>query len=305
MDREAWKVLKASVKKVCRSFKFHGRKRPYSFELILLMYFWIVSHRRPLYKACRRDTYGDLFRPRKLPGVSQFCRRVKEPVFQELLLAVHTDLIGGGHASPVKVIDGKPLLVSPVSNDPDARRGHVTGGFGKGYRLHAVVTEKRRVLVWSVTPLNVAEQTVALELAGHLKPAAAGPRSLVLADSNYDSAPLHKALDQSDHRLLTPLKAQQRVKDGKHHPVTLRQMGPQRRQAVAVWDEHADLARYVLKDRVRVENLFSAITMALDAGSPPPWVRRLDRVRRWAGAVVILHNLRQHVREQRARSTAA
>ena len=303
MDRDGWRALKASVKKVCRSFKFQGRKRPYSFELILLMYFWIVSHRRPLYQACRRGTYGDLFRPRKLPGVSQFCRRVKEAVFQELLLAVHVDLVGEGHESPVKVIDGKPLLVSPVSNDPDARSGHITGGFGKGYRLHAVITEKRRILIWSVMPLNVAEQTVALELAGRLKPG--GPQSLVLADSNYDSAPLHKALDQSNHRLLTPLKAQQRVKDGKHHPVTLRQMGPQRRQAVAVWNDHPDLARYVLKDRVRVENLFSGMTMALDAGSPPPWVRRLERVRRWAGAIAILYNIRQDVREKMAKSKAA
>src|SRR2546421_3073767 len=287
MDRDGWKALKASVKKVCRSFRFQGRRRRYSFELILLMYFWIVAHRRPLYKACQRCTYGDWFRPRKLPTVSQFCRRVKEEVFQELLMAVHWDLVSAGHDSPMKVFDGKPLLVSPVSKDPDARSGHITGGFGKGYRLHAMITEKRRILIWSVMPLNAAEQTVAVELAGHLKPA--GPQSLVMADSNYDSAPLHKALDQSNHRLLTPLKAQQRVKDGQHHPVTLRQMGPQRREAVEVWKHHKPLANYVLKEQVKAENTFSSLTMALDAGSPPPWVRRLERVRRWAGAIIILY----------------
>jgi len=303
MDREDWKALKASVKKVCRSFTFHSRKRRYSFELVLLMYLWIVAHRRPLYKACQRCTYGDWFRPRKLPSVSQFCRRVKEEVFEKLLLAVHLDLIGSGHQSPVKVVDGKPLLVSPVSKDPDARSGHITGGFGKGYRLHAMISEKRRILIWSVMPLNVAEQSVAVELAWHLKPAEM--QSLVLADSNYDSGRLHKALDQSNHRLLTPLKGQQRVKDGKHHPVTLRQMGPERRQAVEVWKNHQDLANYVLKDRIRIENLFSGITMALDAGGPPPWVRRLERVRRWAGAIVILHNVRQNVREKTATSKAA
>jgi hypothetical protein len=174
-----------------------------------------------LYKACERSTYGNWFRPRKLPSVSQFCRRVRQEVFQELLLAVHWELVGAGHDSPLKMIDGKPLL------------------------------------------------------------------------------------DQKDHRLLTPLKAQQRVKDGQHHPVTLRQMGPQRRQAVEAWESHEDLARYVLKDRVKIENLFSAITMALDAGSPPPWVRRLDRVRRWMGAIIILHNIRQDVREKMEKRKAA
>src|SRR5439155_11042962 len=159
-----------------------------------------------------------------------------EPLTGRILQAVHEDLAASGLASPVGYFDGKPLTVSPVSKDPDAARGHVAGGFAKGYKLHAFVTATdRRVRVWSVTPLNAAEQTVAVTLCPHLPPAP--PQSLVMADSNYDAAPLHKALASEaagGRRLLTPLKAQQRVKGGKHHPVTLRQMGPQRREAVAV-----------------------------------------------------------------------
>jgi hypothetical protein len=303
MDREVWTSLRTSVKKVCRKFKYPGRKRPYSFELIILMYFWSVHQRLPLCKVCKRSAYNSLFRPRKLPSVSQFCRRVSEELFRELLLALHWELAAAGHWSPIKIIDGKPLLVSPVSKDPDARSGHITGGFGKGYKLHAMITETRRILIWSVKPLNEAEPTVALELAEELKPG--WPQSLVLADSNYDSAPLHKALNETDHRLLTPLRAQHRVKNGQHHEVTLRQMGSQRREAVDVWKDHKDLARYVLKDRGRIESVFSEMTMALDAGSPPPWVRRTKRVTRWTGAMVILHNIRQGVREKREKREAA
>jgi len=142
-----------------------------------------------------------------------------------------------------------------------------------------MISENRRIVIWSVMPLNVAEQSVALELAALLEPTRMG---LVMADSNYDSAPLHKALMISDHRLLTPLKAQQRVKYGVHHPVTLRQMGAQRREALEVWKEHPDLAEYVLKSRNNIEGVFSVLTMALNGGSPPPWVRRLTRVRRWS-----------------------
>lgn len=298
MDREIWTSLRMSVNRVCRNFEFFGRRPTFSHQLILLMYFWSVWQGHCLNRACIRSEYGDLFRPRKLPSISQFRRRVGEEVFQELLEKVHLDFARSGFCSPVKYIDGKPQLVSPVSKDVDARNGHITGGFGKGYKLHAVISENRRIVIWSVMPLNVAEQSVALALAEHLGPT---PLGLMLADSNYDSAPLHKALAVSDHRLLTPLKAQQRVKDGVHHPVTLRQMGPERREALEVWKEHEDVASYVLKSRNNVEGVFSVLSLAMNAGSPPPWVRRLSRVRRWVGAMIILYNVRVAVKEKLAK----
>ena len=75
--------------------------------------------------------------------------------------------------------------------------------------------------------VNVAEQSVAMAMG----PSLPGDCDLMLADGNYDSAPLHKMLGSRDVSLLTPLKGQKRVKNGEHHPVTLRQMGPQRRAA--------------------------------------------------------------------------
>ncbi|HKO12482.1 MAG TPA: transposase [Acidobacteriaceae bacterium] len=300
MDRELWQTLKASVRRVCRPCKRDNRLR-FSHQQVLLMFFWCVWQGKCLAWACDRSHYGSLFRPRRLPSVSQFRRRVAQDDFQALLGRVHAELARAGMSCPLKLIDGKPLLVSPVSKDPDARRGHITGGYGKGYKLHAIVAEDRRVIVWSLTALNAAEQTVAVVMAGHLKPAADAAAALALADSNYDSAPLHKALAPSDHRLLSPLKAQQRVKGGQHHPVTLRQMGPARREAVQVWQDHADLARYVLNRRNRIEGVLSAMTVVFNAGNPPPWVRRLARVRRWIGAVIILHNARVAVQERQAR----
>ncbi len=296
MDREIWTTLRMSVKQVCKTVKAKRRKLQFSYAEILLMYFWCVWQNHCLNWGCDKSHYGDLFRPRKLPSVSQFRRRVSEDIFQSLLQKIHLDMARAGVSSPVKYLDGKPLLVSPVSKDPDASNGHITGGYGKGYKLHAMISENRRIVIWSVMPLNVAEQSIALELAACLKPAAAP--GLLLADSNYDSAPLHKSLLASDHRLFTPLKGQQRVIDGVHHPVTLRQMGPQRRQAVQVWKEHADLAEYVLKERNNAEGVFSVMSMALNAGSPPPWIRRLSRVKRWAGAMIILYNIRVGVQER-------
>jgi hypothetical protein len=302
MDRDGWKILKASVDRVCRRLKVKRRKLKFSYRLITLMYFWSVLHDECLSWACDRGHYGDWFRPRKLPSISQFTRRVSEEVFQAILQRVHDDLARAGFSSPVHYLDGKPLTVSAVSKDPDARRGHVTGGFAKGYKLHAVVSEGRRVLVWSVMPLNVAEQSVALEMTARLP--GAPPLALTLADSNYDSAPLHKAQAACDRRLLTPLKAQQRVKDGGHHPVTLRQMGPQRREALEVWKGRPELAEYVLKQRNNVEGVFSVMAVALKMGHLPAHVRRLHRVRRWVGAKIILYNARLSAQEKAAATAA-
>lgn len=305
MDRDLWLVVKSAIRRACRKVKRDGRKPKFSDELIARMYLWSVWHDRCLSWACDAGHYGDLFRPRKLPSISQFSRRVREDRFQAILQAVHADLSADGLAAPVHYVDGKPLTVSPVSKDPDARRGRISGGFAKGYKLHAIISENRKIVIWSVMPLNAAEQSVALEMSQYLPPDSGGHRSLVLADSNYDSDPLHRALDQlGDRRLLSPLKGQQRVKDGVHHPTTLAQMGPQRREAVAVHKVHPALIEYVLKQRNNAEGVFSVLSVALHVGRPPAHVRRLHRVRRWTGAKVILYNARVNVQRRQQRRDA-
>ena len=307
MDREIWRTVARAVDKACRAVKDLGRRPVYSNELVAKLYLWSVWRNLSLSKACdpQRLQFNSLFRPRKLPSVSQFTRRVNSDVLQEVLNHVHRQLIACGIASETGYFDGKPMVVSPVSKDRDAARGHVPGGYAKGYKLHAYVNDRRRIVVWSVMPLNVDEKVVAMELCDFLPPPPAGGVALDMADSNYDSAPLHKREAEIERLLLTPLRGQQRVKEGpdgqrQHHPVTLRQMGPQRREAVEVWEGHRDLARYVLNSRNNVEGVFSVMTVALAAGSPPAHVRRLHRVRRWAGAKIILYNARLAVQESLA-----
>jgi hypothetical protein len=306
MDRDVWTNLMAAVDRAIAKLKPTGRKPTYSHRLIAGMYFWSAWHNQSLSWACDREHYnGGLFRPRgALPSISRFSRRVKEPMFQRLLQLVHDDLAASGLSSPVLYVDGKPLTVSPVSKDPDARRGHVTGGFAKGYKLHAYVTERRRITVWSVTALNVAEQSVAAALSEYL-PAAPSPDALAMGDSNFDAAPLHKALGARGWPLLTPLKAQQRVKDGRHHLLMLVQVRPGRRAAVAVDRACPDLKRLVLKGRNNVEGTFSVLAAAGLSYALPTFVRRLPRVTRWVGAKIILYHARLLAQEQAAARAAA
>src|SRR5438552_13963263 len=75
--------------------------------------------------------------PASCPAFSQFTRRIKTDRCRQILSWAHEELAEAHLASPVSYLDGKPLLVSPVSKDRDARRGRVSGGFAKGYKLHA------------------------------------------------------------------------------------------------------------------------------------------------------------------------
>jgi hypothetical protein len=305
MDRDIWKQVTGAIRRAARATKPSVRDPEYSDYLIAAMYLWSVWHDRPLSWAGDRGHYGPLFRPRKLPSVSQFTRRVKTPSIEAILQRVHDELAEVHLCSEVSFLDGKALEVSPVSKDKQATRGKVPGGFGKGYKLHGLVTEDQRIPNWSVMPLNVAEQSVAMELVCDQMLRAAGLSPLTLADSNYDSADLHKQAGAGGGLLLTPLKGQGRVKGGKHHPVTLRQMGPARRAAVAAWKDHADLCRFVLELRQEIERVFSALTCCGGGLGPlPAWVRTLERVRRWVGAKIILYHARLRVRKEREKKEA-
>jgi hypothetical protein len=309
MDRDVWRIVLDSIKRACRAVgKTHGGRRPrYPNWLVVAMYVWAVWHDRTMSWACDRGHYSGVFRPRgTLPSVSQFTRRVKSDACQAVLQRVHDELAQRGLLSDEGYLDGKALSVSPVSKDRQATRGKVCGGFAKGYKLHAFVNENRRIVVFGVTGLNVAEQSVAAELLPHAAPALA-PGALVMADGNYDSAPLHRGTAAPPGVcLLHPLKGQQRVGERGHHPVTLRQMGPDRRELVRCWDERPDLMKLVLKARDTIERVFGVLTCTAGGlAGLPAWVRTLQRVRRWVGVKVILYNARLKAQENARLAAAA
>jgi hypothetical protein len=75
MDREQWKLVLAAVKRAARRLPRDRRLR-FADWLIVAMYLWAVAHDRSQSWACDRAHYAPWFRPRKLPSVSQFNRRV-------------------------------------------------------------------------------------------------------------------------------------------------------------------------------------------------------------------------------------
>jgi Transposase DDE domain len=299
-EREQWQAVVSAVKRAARRLPKPRRRPRYPDRLVVAMFLWAVWHDRCLSWACDRSHYGALFRPRKLPSVSQFTRRIKSPRCRQILQWVHEDLAETHLASPVSYLDGKPLLVSPVSKDRDARRGRVSGGFAKGYKLHAWATEDGRIPLFSVTGLHAGECPVAEALCALLPPL--GPCSVVLADTNYDDRDLHKALAARGGVLVSPIKGEEKYPATQpRHPVTLRQMGPGRRELLDAWAETPGLVRFVLRGRVRVENIFSRVAFG-GLGHLPPFVRGTSRVTRWTGAKLILYHALLRIRRRRQRA---
>ena len=288
MDRQAWSILMRTVRRVTREVNrvFNSKRLRFDDALIIAMFLWTVAHDRPQSWACQRSSYYGWFRPRRLPSVSQFNRRLNEPRMLLILQRLYLELARSITATALSYLDGKPLAVGVASKDPDARRGHVMGGYAKGYKLHAWMSEDRRIPLWSLRPLNVDERPVAEHLVAQVDQLS--PRSLTLADQMYDTRTLHQMLEARGGRLLVRPKGSP---DGKRHPQNLKRMGPVRRELLAVQAHHPVLLNCVYKLRTNAEGILGNLCGTSGGLTGlPPWVRRIYRVRRWVGAKIILYH---------------
>jgi hypothetical protein len=283
MDRHAWQLIYQKIREVDRIIPYPNRVwHEYSDVLIVAMYLWSVAWDRPMSWACERTSYNSMFRPRRLPSRSRFSRRVRSRRCQQMLQEVYTRLAATDIHTPLSFLDARPLVVGACSKDPDAKPGRVYGGFARGYKLHAIVSEDRRVPIWGVTPLNVAEVKVAEELIEHFC-----PHELVLADGNYSSNHLYDVVAKHGGALLTSFP---KTTTGKGH----RKQSPWRLAAIHAWK---GIARYVYRDRILIEGCFGNQSMFGGGLGPlPAWVRTLPRVKRWVGAKLIIYHARLRVR---------
>lgn len=305
LDQDTWKRIAQSIDRQARHLiRRQGRlaRAEYSDALIAKLYFWSVVHDRPVAWAADPDHLGHrLFRPRQRPSRSQFQRRVNTPRFTTLLTLIHQDLAGPLDPSDGGRLDGKPLPVSSVSKDMDARSGHVTGGFAKGYKLHIWATGDRRIALWSVMPLNVGETLVAAALSDFMP--MFNDRAMTLADGNFDSGRMHEALARRNGALLSKPRGmnvaapEAWLRQQANLPPKKRGGGACRQAALEAWKKTPALGRFVYRERIHVEGTLSNLcSYGGGLGPLPAWVRTLPRVRRWVGAKIILYHARLFAR---------
>ena len=283
MDREIWRCLIVATRGIGRSLAKPKRRFEYSDRLVLRMYLWAVWKDRPMYWACNRANYSSLFRPRKMPSVSQFARRLASPRFKQLLKVLHRRLTKCEHESMVLAfLDGKTLAVNESSKDPDAKTGHGNGVFSRGYKLHVLADSSGKICAHRVRPLNEAEQPIAKRLAVSVQPG-----TCVLADGNYDSGPLYERIRKRGAQLLTPIS--QKPQSAR----TVAAMPLGRRMAMEAWELDPGGCDEIYRQRGGVERVFAHLTsFAGGLGPLPSWVRRLKRVERWVTAKIAIYHAR-------------
>jgi DDE family transposase len=278
MERELWPPLYHTLLEVAKDF----RQKYVSYQpwVLAAVFLWAALHDRPVSWACQpRHWSTTKLRPARLPNRTTVGRRVDGQTVAAFLREVERRLRDRQQVGLLAVLDGKPLLVSGVSKDRDAKWGRAAGGKGKGYKLHTLWANRALPEAWEVTPLNEAESTVACRLL----PQAPGA-GYVLADGNYDASPVFDVAAANGYQLVTPMPD---ANAGKGH----RYQSPHRLRCIDLVG--GDFGRSLYRLRRQIERLFgTAVSFGGGLGPPPAWVRGLERVRTWVWAKLLINAVR-------------
>jgi hypothetical protein len=290
MERELWPVLYRSVREVAQGF--HQKYVQIPGWILVLAMLWAALHDRPVVWACQPVNWSTTrLRPPRLPSARTMSRRVDGIALGLLWRAIEQRLRELSATQPglLAFLDAKPLTVGGSTKDPDAQYGRAAGVMAKGYKLHTVWSTRAMPETWELTPMNVAEPTVARRLIPQLT----GGGYLV-ADGNYDSSPLFDLAWEQGHQMLTPLPKGLRPGSGRHY------QSPHRLRSIALMKDAFGHDLYAT--RIGIEQTYGNATSFAGGLAPlPAWVRGLNRVRTWVWAKLLINAARilnlKHLRQ--------
>jgi len=280
MERELWqRIVRAIgyVMQVCLSKRF-----TFSVQEILQVYLWAVVHDRPVSWACDAQNWPAELRPARLPTPSTMSRRLRRLECQEILRRVHRHLRRHCPRGLLAVVDGKPFALRDHTTDPDAAPGWASGGFAKGYKLHAICGSDGHIRAWTVTAMNANEPKVASTLIH-----SAGITGYLLGDANYDTNGLHEACRQRGIQLVAPRRR------GPEGALGHRPHSPGRVRAKDLLESsRTGFGPELFATRETIERSYGNLASAwYGLAALPPWVRRLHRVELWVTAKIVILTL--------------
>jgi len=282
MERQLWRSIVGLVATLGQPPRPRCR---YSDATIVAVWYWAVIHDRPCSWACDRRHWPIDLRARPLPSQSRLSRRLRTASVRALLAAVERRAIAPKTPGLYWMIDGKPLPIGGCSKDRQAGYGRSAGGKAKGYKLHAITGSDGSIAAWRLAPMNTDERVMAARM---LK--AAAPEGYIVADSNYDSNPLHAICDALGQRQFV---APRRYGPGRgfgHKKQT-----PGRRHCVELLENpFPRFAERLLRHRAAIERHFGGlVNWGGGLTCLPPWARTYRRVYRWVQAKLVLTALKR------------
>lgn len=289
MERELWPILYRHLRAAAEGFS--QKYVHYQPWVLVAVFLWAALHDRPVCWACEpRNWATTRLRPPRLPSPATISRRIDGTAAGLFWHRLEERLRGDRHPALVAFLDGKPLCIGGNGKDPDARFGHAPGGTAKGYKLHAVWSDRPMPEAWEVTPMNTCEKAAARRLIPQL-----GYGGYLLADGNYDASDLYDLAYEYGYRLVAAHRKAKNPGSGKHY------QSPHRLRSIALL--HTPFGRDLYRLRGQIERSFgNAVSFGGGLTAPPSWVRGLARVRTWVWAKLLINaariaknkDLRQH-----------
>jgi len=278
--------------RIRRALRALGRRLPtgrheYTDAGVLEVYLWAALHDRPVCWACDPGNWAPGTRRGPMPDPSTVSRRMREPRMFALVERLRRALASRERVSLLAAIDGKALPVGAHSHDRQARCGRAPCGMARGYKLHAVVDTRGRVLAWRLSPMSGDERAMARRMLRDLR-----HRGYLVADANYDANYLFDLAHAGGAQLVTPRRG------GAHTSLGHRRHSPHRLRCRELLEtDRTGFGAGLCRARWLIERFFGTLTSA-PGGLPclPAWVRTWRRVRNWVGAKLIIYAARAALR---------
>jgi len=296
-ERQLWVPL---YQLLMQAGKRHDRRRKqFGDAWIAIVYLWSVLHDRPVSWACDPGNWrGEKLAPIRLPSPSTMSRRLNKCLGVRQLLQ-EAQVISNQWFGPWLCywIDSKPLTVSGVSKDRDARFGRAAGAKAKGYRIHVLYNAAGAVIHWLLAPMNLGDAPAAAQLlkdvavkqhCGQIPPMV----GYSTGDNLYDAAALYDQFQSIGlHHVAPPRKT---AKQLGHRP-----QSPQRLRGLD-WVKR-DFGQNLLHARGGMERFFAnATSFAGGMGPLPAWVRRPRRVSSWVSGKLLIDAVRRAQKQRLA-----
>ena len=285
MEHELYSQLNSIFHDFSRSKKYHaGRRFTHQHLTIIRVYLRAVLHDRPTSWATKSANWKTCFHPAHLPSQPTMSRRLRSPQLKNIINTLSQRL---GHRKPskaYKIIDGKPLIISQFTKDPDTpKAGYAHGRYERGYKLYAIFSDHFMPAAWDVRPINHSELTVTRETL--LDQLSLKETGYLLGDRLYDSNHVYEKANQKGLQLIAPrVRAGTQLGHRKHSPYRLKGLAIARSKQG--W-------RYLV-ERKQVEREFAQL-IGFGGGLTclPMWVRRLHRVKMWVWGKLVVNALRK------------
>lgn len=284
MERDLWPILSAHLTRLARITRRH--RYLHSTARILRVYLWAVLHDRPVSWACDKRNWPGIKPPGSLPNQSTMSRRLRRADTRAMLERMLDQLQPIDYQAMVLRLDGKALPIAKHSQDAKATIGRGSGGFQKGYKLHAIYGCNNRPVAFCIAPMNVDERTAAKEMIARL-PHSEG---YMLADKNYESNPLYEQVHAAGRIYVTP----RRFKNAKGVGQTIKH-SPHRLEMIDRMKRPSPYIRQVLANRSQIETCFALLSnYSCGLTHLPPWVRG-SRVEMYVTAKILIRLARDQL----------